>query len=74
MTLALVVHKIRVSFKGGWKHLKEKHQRILKEPISDYGKAWGFLDGACQGAPNMCGEGVHFFESSHYLLLKHAAD
>jgi hypothetical protein len=52
--------------------LKENHHRILKEPIIDYEKAWGFFDKVCQGALGMCGVGaIHFFESTHCMLLKY---
>jgi len=48
---AEVAHKIRRACEGCWLTKKEKLARPFKEPAIDYGKAWGFFDGSCQGAP-----------------------
>lgn len=58
---AHMAHKIRCACKGSWESIKEKSARILKEPVIDFGKAWGFFDGAFQGASWLCGAGVIFF-------------
>jgi ribonuclease HI len=45
-----------------------KIARILKDPVIDFTKAWGFFDGACQGTPGMCDAGALIFLDKHYFF------
>jgi len=51
-----------------------KSQRVLHEPRIDFTNPWDFFDGAYQGSPKMCGDGVILFlDHYHFFSLKYGA-
>jgi hypothetical protein len=46
-----------------------KSQRLLHEPHIDFTKPWDFFDGAYQGSPKICGDGVILFGANHGTML-----
>lgn len=74
MDARLVLHKIRLAYREGWKAPKIKATRILQEPVIDFSKTWGFFHGACQGTPGLCGaEAILFFNNHHYFTIIYGA-
>jgi hypothetical protein len=51
---------------------KEMRTIILLMTSIDHTNPLSFFDGPCQDVPSICGGGeIHYFNSSHFVLLKY---
>jgi len=69
--LLQVSHQVRFVYGGIQKPRRMKVPRVVKSSDLDNPMAWGYLDGASQGSPSMCGAGgILFLIENHLITFK----